>query len=165
MVNGKDYHEIITIFHKPNFTIGWGGRSPLSFLKTYSAARADPRGTTRATVSVAGPDGKIATVASADVHNLNAGAAFVSQRCWRTGNGPLASCSTSWDKCRCQSLGREALVPVMRSSDLRKRNHLSAVGRLGGPSVGCILPERQVRARPVVVGEVGTKDSVGASAR
>ena len=46
----------------------------------------------------------------------------------------------------------------MKSSDLRKRNHLSAVGRLDGPSVGRILPERQVRARPVVVGEVGTKD-------
>ena len=36
----------------------------LSFLKTYSAARADPRRTTRATVSVVGPGGKIATVAS-----------------------------------------------------------------------------------------------------
>ena len=46
----------------------------------------------------------------------------------------------------------------MKSSDLRKRNYLSAVGRLDGPSVGRILPERQVRARPVVVGEVGTKD-------
>ncbi len=46
----------------------------------------------------------------------------------------------------------------MTSSDLRKRNHLSAVGRLDGPSVGRILAERQLRARPVVVGEVGTKD-------
>ncbi len=46
----------------------------------------------------------------------------------------------------------------MKSSDLRKRNYLTAVGRLDGPSVRRILPERQVRARPVVVGEVGTKD-------
>ena len=81
-----------------------------------------------------------------------------SQRCRRSGNGPLASSSTSWGKCRCRSLGREALVPVMKSSNSRKRNHLSAVGRLDGPSVGRILPERQVRARPVVVGEVGTKN-------
>ncbi len=48
----------------------------LSFLKTYSAARTDPRRTTRATVSVVGPDGKIAMVASADMHKLNAGAMF-----------------------------------------------------------------------------------------
>jgi hypothetical protein len=48
----------------------------LSFLETYSAARVDPRRTTRATVSVAGPDGKIATVASADMHKLNFGAVF-----------------------------------------------------------------------------------------
>lgn len=48
----------------------------LSFLKTYSAARADPRRTTRATVSVVGPGGKIATVASADMHKLNVGAVF-----------------------------------------------------------------------------------------
>ena len=47
----------------------------LSFLKTYSAALADPRQTTRATVSVVGPGGKIATVASADMHKLNVGAA------------------------------------------------------------------------------------------
>ncbi len=46
----------------------------------------------------------------------------------------------------------------MKSSDLRKRTHLSAVGRPGGPSVARILAERHVRARPVVVGEVGTKD-------
>jgi len=81
-----------------------------------------------------------------------------SQRCRRTGNGPLASCSTSWDECRCRSISREAMVPVMKSSDLRKHTHLSAVGRLGGPSIARILAERHVRARPVVVGEVGTKD-------
>ena len=48
----------------------------LSFLKTYWAARADPRRTTRATVSVVGPGGKIATVASADMHKLKFGAVF-----------------------------------------------------------------------------------------
>ena len=48
----------------------------LSFLKTYSAARAGPRRTTRATVSVVGPGGKIATVASTDMHKLNVGAVF-----------------------------------------------------------------------------------------
>ena len=36
----------------------------LSFLKTNSAARVDPRRTTRATVSVVGPGGTIVTVAS-----------------------------------------------------------------------------------------------------
>ncbi len=55
-----------------------------------------------------------------------------------------------WNKCRCRSLGREALVPVMKSSDLRKRNYLSAAGRMDGPSVGRILPERQVRAPPTL---------------
>jgi len=56
----------------------WGrrNRGGLSFLKTYSAARTDPRRTTRATVSVVGPGGKIATVASADMHKLNGGAVF-----------------------------------------------------------------------------------------
>ena len=48
----------------------------LSFLKTYSAARVGPRRTTRATVSVVGPGGKIATVASTDMHKLNVGAVF-----------------------------------------------------------------------------------------
>ena len=48
----------------------------LSFLKTYSAARADRRRTTWATVSIVGPDGKIATVASADMHKPNVGAVF-----------------------------------------------------------------------------------------
>ncbi len=48
----------------------------LSFLKTYSAGPSDPRRATRATVSVVGPGGKIATVASADMHKLNVGAAF-----------------------------------------------------------------------------------------
>lgn len=48
----------------------------LSFLKTYSAGRADPRQTIRAKVSVVGPGGKIATVASADMHKLNVGAVF-----------------------------------------------------------------------------------------
>ncbi len=46
----------------------------------------------------------------------------------------------------------------MKSSDLWKRNYLAAVSRLDGPSVRRILPERQVRARPVVVGEIGTKN-------
>jgi len=84
------------------------------------------------------------------MRKLNVGAVFFSQRCRRTRNEVLASCRTSWDKCRCRSLGREALVPVMKSSDLRNRNYLSAVGRLDGPSVRRILPERQVRAPPTL---------------
>jgi hypothetical protein len=84
------------------------------------------------------------------MHKLNVGAVCVFQRCRHTGNGPLASYRTSWDKCRCRSLGREALVTVMKSSDLRKRNCLSAVGRLDGPSVGRTLPGRQVRVALVL---------------
>ena len=50
--------------------------------------------------------------------------------------------------------GREALVPVMKATDLGKGNDLPGTHRQGRSPVWCILGQRQVRSGTVVIVEV-----------
>src|ERR1022692_163219 len=51
--------------------------------------------------------------------------------------------------------GGEALVPVVQAAYLGSRHDLAHVRRVSLSQVGRVLPQRQMRPRPVVVGEIG----------
>ena len=55
-------------------------------------------------------------------------------------------------------LRRPADVAVMQATDFGNRDDRAEPRRLDGPSVGCILVEREVSAGPVIVREVPGQD-------
>jgi hypothetical protein len=56
--------------------------------------------------------------------------------------------------------GSAALVPVMETADLGQFHDRAHARRLDWPRRRRVLPQRQVRPRPVIVGEVGLQDPI-----
>src|SRR5437773_10282963 len=56
-------------------------------------------------------------------------------------------------------LRRVADVPVMQATDFGNLHDPTRLGALDGPDVRRILVEREMRARPVIVGEVAGQDA------
>ena len=54
--------------------------------------------------------------------------------------------------------GSESHVLVMKAAEVGQGNHLTYVGPLDGPTIRCILVQRQVRARRMIVPQVGSDD-------
>ena len=52
---------------------------------------------------------------------------------------------------------------MVQAADFWTLHDLARRGRLDGPEVGCVLVEREVRARLVVIGEVVGQDSAQVS--
>ncbi len=69
---------------------------------------------------------------------------------WRTGSGRAE---------RLSSLRRLADVAVMQATDFGNLHDPARLGELDGPDVRRILVEREMRARPVIVGEVAGQDA------
>ncbi len=63
----------------------------------------------------------------------------------------LQRCLRPWARA---GSGRESLVAVMESADLRKRHDLATADRLHRPSVGRILVERQVTSGTMIIVQV-----------
>ena len=55
---------------------------------------------------------------------------------------------------KARASGGAALVTMMQAADFGHRDDSATVGGLDRARIGCVLPKRQVRARPLVVGEV-----------
>jgi hypothetical protein len=56
-------------------------------------------------------------------------------------------------------LRRSADVAMMQATDFENLHDPARVGELDGPDVRRILVEREMRARPVIVGEVAGQDA------
>ena len=54
--------------------------------------------------------------------------------------------------------GGEAFVALMKATDLRNRDHLAAVRRLGGAGIRAVFVERQMGPRAVIVIDVPVQD-------
>jgi hypothetical protein len=55
---------------------------------------------------------------------------------------------------KARALGGAALVTMMQAADFGHRDDSATVGGLDRARIGGVLPKRQVRARPLIVGEV-----------
>src|SRR5207245_11468883 len=84
---------------------------------------------------------------------------------WRTGSGRAERLSWTCDACSMVvrtasgSLRRLADVAVMQATDFGNLHDPARLGELDGPDVRCILVEREMRASPVIVGEVAGKEA------
>ena len=56
-------------------------------------------------------------------------------------------------------LRRPADVAMMQATDFGNGDDRAEPRRLGWPSVGCVLVEREMSAGPVIVGEVAGQDA------
>ena len=61
--------------------------------------------------------------------------------------------------------GRAPDVAILPAADFGNRDDRAALRRLNGPSVGCVLVERKVRARRVIIHEGLLRRGPGAKAR
>src|SRR2546428_3282940 len=91
---------------------------------------------------------------------------------WRTGSGQAGRLSWTCDACSMvvrtagAGLRRLADVAVMQATDFGNLHDPAHLGKLDGPDVRRILVEREMRASPVIVGEVaGHGAAAGAFSR